>query len=82
MVTDHNTSINSESDFKIISLIRNNWLLLVRITIMLLLEISQIDSRIHILKSKEINKINSDKEKEKEFFVTIIVNQIIGLTAV
>jgi hypothetical protein len=48
---------------------------------MLLLEMLQINSKIHVLKSKGINKINSDKEKEKEFFIIIIINQIIGLTA-
>jgi hypothetical protein len=39
----------------------------------------QADSRIHALKSKKINKINSDKGKEKEFSIIIMVNQIIGL---
>jgi hypothetical protein len=29
----------------------------------------------------EINKINSDKEKEKELSIIIIINQIIKLTA-
>jgi hypothetical protein len=82
MVIGYHTSINLEGDSKTISLIKNNWPLLARITIMLLLEISQIDSRIHALKLKEINKTNSNKEKEKEFsIIIIIINQTIGLTA-
>jgi hypothetical protein len=82
MITDHYTSINLESDFKIISLIKDNWPLLARIIIILLLGISQANSRIHVLGSKKINKINSDKEKEKELSIIIMINQIIGLIAV
>jgi hypothetical protein len=48
---------------------------------MLLLEISQTDSRIYALGSKGINKINSDKGKEKKISIIIMINQIIGLTA-
>jgi hypothetical protein len=81
MVIGHHISINLENDFKIISSIKNNWLLLARITIMLLLEISQTDSRIYALGSKGINKINSDKGKEKKISIIIMINQIIGLTA-
>jgi hypothetical protein len=48
---------------------------------MLLLEISQADSKIHALKLRKFNKKNSDKGKEKEFSIIIIViNQIIELT--
>jgi hypothetical protein len=48
---------------------------------MLLLEISQTDSKIHEQGLKEINKINSNKRKEKEISAIIIINQTIGLTA-
>jgi hypothetical protein len=44
--------------------------------------ISQADNRVHALKSKKINKINSDKGKEKKLSIIIIINQIIRLTAV
>jgi hypothetical protein len=70
----HHISINLKSDSKIISLIRDNKPLLARIIIMLLLEISQANSRIHALKSREINKTNLNKEKEKELSVIIIIN--------
>jgi hypothetical protein len=38
----------------------------------------QQDPRLEI---EKVNKINSDKEKEKKFFVIIMINQIIGLIA-
>jgi hypothetical protein len=41
----------------------------------------QIDSKVHALESREINKINSNKGKKKEFSIIIIVNQIIELAA-
>jgi hypothetical protein len=40
-----------------------------------------LDSKVHALGSRGINKINSDKGKEKELFVIIMINQIIGLIA-
>jgi hypothetical protein len=81
MITDYHISINPKDDSKITLLIRDNWPLLARITIMLLLEIFQADNKIHALKSRKFNKINSDKEKEKEFSIIIIINQTIKLTA-
>jgi hypothetical protein len=48
---------------------------------MLLLEIFQTDSKVHVLELKEFNKTNSNKGKKKEFSVIIMINQIIGLIA-
>jgi hypothetical protein len=81
MIIGYHIFINPENDFKITLLIKNNWFLLARVTIIPLLKILQADNKIHALESKEINKINSNKRKEKEFSVIIIINQTIGLTA-
>jgi hypothetical protein len=46
---------------------------------MLLLGISQTDSKIHVQESKKINKINSNKKKEKELPAIIMIDQAIRL---